>query len=212
MGVVVRGSENNEDWWREDGSEYGYKTGPSILSWDDGGWNGGRERTLNSGYRVDVAGHDEVCGFVDTSNSKFLVREFVSLGIRSGAREQIKDRKILEAAAVVSFREGWDEHAQRGANRRDGGRRGRDAEKEGSWSLPSLPPQRGQIDGCGYEVTRDYLVRIISFATYRQKRSPATLGGLQATHEASPITNVGQHEKSCNNCQFVVDSPLIDWG
>jgi len=67
--------------------------------------------------------------------------------------------KILIAAVVVSFREGWDEHAQRGANRRDGRRRGRDAEKEGTWSQPSLPPQRRQIDGCGYEVTRDHISR-----------------------------------------------------
>ena len=97
MGVVMRGSENNGGWWREDGSEQGYKTCQSILSWDDGGWNGGRERTLNNGYRVDVAGHDEVCGFVDTSNSKFLVREFVGLGIRSRARRQIKDRKNIKS-------------------------------------------------------------------------------------------------------------------
>ena len=62
-----------------------------------GGWNGGRKRTLSDGYGVDVAGHDEVCGFVDTSDSKFLVREFVGLGIRSGARERIKDRKNINS-------------------------------------------------------------------------------------------------------------------
>ena len=32
MGVGMRGSENNEGWWGEDGSEYGYKTCQSILS------------------------------------------------------------------------------------------------------------------------------------------------------------------------------------
>lgn len=82
----MRGRENNGDSWTGDGSEEGYTTCQSILSWDSGGWNGSTEQTLN-GYRVDVARHDGVCGFADTNDSKILVRAFVDLGTRYGARE-----------------------------------------------------------------------------------------------------------------------------
>ena len=75
-----------------------------ILSCDNGGWNGSAEQTLD-GYRVDVARHGGVCGFVDTSNSKSSCSGVRKLRY-SFWRERANEGRILKAVAVVSCREG----------------------------------------------------------------------------------------------------------
>jgi hypothetical protein len=65
----------------------------------------------------------------------------LDLGIVLAQEGKLRIREILKAAAVVSGREGWDEHARRGGK---GGMvvvEGRDAEKKETSSQPSGRPE-----------------------------------------------------------------------